>query len=101
MIELNRGRLGAASVTYVHADVFVWEPSERFDSAFTGFFISHIPPDRFARFWERLATWLQPGGGSSDRGRGGSGPSYSGDVVDDGPAFAHRRRLADGRGTRS
>jgi hypothetical protein len=36
-------------VEYVHADVFAWEPVERFDAALTGFFVSHIPPDRFAR----------------------------------------------------
>ena len=98
MIELNRGRFGAANVTYVHADLFAWEPSERFDSALTGFFISHIPPDRFARFWERLATWLQPGGRLFlIEDAAAPGRPYSGDVVDDGPAFAHRRRLADGR----
>jgi SAM-dependent methyltransferase len=98
MIELNRGRFGAANVEYVHADVFTWEPGERFDAALTGFFISHIPPDRFARFWERLATWLEPGGRLFlIEDAAGAGRPYSGDAVQDGPAFAHRRQLADGR----
>ena len=82
----------------MHADVFAWEPGERFDAALTGFFISHIPPDRFARFWERLATWLQPGGRLFlIEDAAAPGRPYSGDAVEDGPAFAHRRRLADGR----
>jgi SAM-dependent methyltransferase len=98
MIELNRGRFGASNVEYVHADVFAWEPDERFDAAMTGFFVSHIPPDRFARFWERLAAWLEPDGALFlvEDAVGPDRP-YTGDVVADGPAFAHRRRLADGR----
>ena len=98
MLELNRGRFGTPNVTYVQSDLFDWEPGERFDTAFTGFFISHVPPDRFASLWERLASWMEPGGRLFlvDDLAGPDRP-YSGDVVEDGPSFAHRRRLADGR----
>ena len=100
MLELNRGRFGTPNVEYRQADLFTWEPveGERFDAAFVGFFISHIPPDRFVGFWERLADWLNPGGAVFlvDDAAGPDRP-YSGDAVLDGPAFAHRRRLADGR----
>ena len=46
MIELN-GALRRGQLEYVQADVFAWEPGERFDAALTGFFILHIPADRF------------------------------------------------------
>jgi SAM-dependent methyltransferase len=98
MLELNRGRHGAPHVSYVEADLFTWEPGERFDAAFGGFFVSHIPPDRWAGYWSRLASWLEPGGSFflvDDLA--GPGRPYSGEAVDDGLAFAHRRRLADGR----
>jgi demethylmenaquinone methyltransferase/2-methoxy-6-polyprenyl-1,4-benzoquinol methylase len=98
MLELNRGRFGTPNVTYVHADLFDWESEERFDAAFMGFFVSHIPPDRWPGFWERLASRLEPGGSLfivDDVA--GPGRPYSGDVVEDGPSFAHRRRLSDGR----
>jgi SAM-dependent methyltransferase len=62
MLSLNRGRFGRGSVEYVHADLFAWEPSEHFDAALAGFFVSHIPAERWTAFWDRLATWLRPGG---------------------------------------
>ncbi|HEY7666718.1 MAG TPA: class I SAM-dependent methyltransferase [Actinomycetota bacterium] len=63
MIELNRERFGRASVEYVLADLFSWEPPERFDAALAGFIVSHIPAERWTAFWGRLATWLRPGAG--------------------------------------
>ena len=98
MLELNRGRFETPNVTYVQADLFEWEWDERFDAAFTGFFVSHIPPDRWSGFWEQLASRLESGGSLfivDDAA--GPGRVYSGDVVQDGPSFAHRRRLSDGR----
>jgi SAM-dependent methyltransferase len=62
MLELNRSRFGRPNVEYVHADAFDWEPGERFDAAVAGFFVSHVPPDRFERFWRQLASWLRPDG---------------------------------------
>lgn len=97
-IELNSGRYGTPNVAYIQADLFDWEPDGRFDAAFIGFFVSHIPPDRWSAFWTRLASWLEPGASAfivDDAA--GPGRPYSGDAVEGGPAFAHRRRLADGR----
>ena len=98
MLELNRARFGTPNVTYLQADLFDWVPDERFDAAFTGFFVSHIPPDRWSRFWNQLASCLEPGGSLfivDDAA--GPGRPYSGDIVEDSPSFAHRRRLLDGR----
>jgi demethylmenaquinone methyltransferase/2-methoxy-6-polyprenyl-1,4-benzoquinol methylase len=98
MLELNRTRFGRPTVEYVQADLFDWEPRQLFDAIFVGFFVSHTPPDRFAAFWSRLATWLAPGGEVFlvDDAAGPARP-YSGDVVRDGPPFAHRRHLPDDR----
>jgi len=100
MLSLNREHTADPRIEYALADVFAWDPpsGERFDLIFMGFFMSHVPPDRFAGFWERLAEWLAPGGRvflCDDRD--GPGRPYSGEAVPAAPAFAHRRRLADGR----
>jgi 2-polyprenyl-3-methyl-5-hydroxy-6-metoxy-1,4-benzoquinol methylase len=99
-IELNRGRYAADHVTYVLADVFSWEPAggQRFDAIVFGFFLSHVPPERFEPFWNRLRGWLTPGGRvffvDDVAARGGT---YFGDVVEGRSGYAHRRTLVDGR----
>jgi SAM-dependent methyltransferase len=62
MLRLNRERVGDARVEYVLADVLSWAPARRFDCAVFGLWLSHVPPGRFAGFWERLRGWLAPGG---------------------------------------
>jgi len=62
MIALARGRPRTADVTFVVADFFGWRPERRYDCAFFGFWLSHVPPERFADFWGRLAACLGPGG---------------------------------------
>jgi SAM-dependent methyltransferase len=101
-LAINRARVADPRVEHVQADLFRWEPPQgvRFDVIFFAFLISHILPDRLEELWDRLAGWLAPGGlvffcddleGAEDR------HSNPGESVDDGPAFAHRRRLSDGR----
>ncbi len=101
-LAINRERLAAAGVEHVHADLFVWEPPEgvRFDLIFFSFLLSHIPPSRFREFWDRLACWLAPGGRvflCDDAPGVETRRSNPGRDALDGPAFAHRRRLNDGR----
>jgi SAM-dependent methyltransferase len=62
MIGLARARLGDRAPELVCADVFAWEPKRRYDCVFFGFWLSHVPPDRFAAFWELLEAWLVPDG---------------------------------------
>jgi ubiquinone/menaquinone biosynthesis C-methylase UbiE len=63
-LAINRERLGAQAerVSYVNADIFTWEPAERFDAIFFGFWLSHVPPERFDAFWAKVREWLAPGG---------------------------------------
>lgn len=63
-IEQNRRRLGddARRVDYQVADFFEWAPTRRYDVVFFSYWLSHVPPQRFETFWERVAACLRPGG---------------------------------------
>jgi demethylmenaquinone methyltransferase/2-methoxy-6-polyprenyl-1,4-benzoquinol methylase len=62
VIAINRGRVEARNVEYVQADMFAWQPRERYDIVFFSFWLSHVPDDRFAAFWQLVAAALVPGG---------------------------------------
>jgi demethylmenaquinone methyltransferase/2-methoxy-6-polyprenyl-1,4-benzoquinol methylase len=101
-LAINRDRVGDPRVQYVNADLYGWEPpaGQRFDLIFFAFLVSHILPDRFEEFWDRLAGWLAPEGVvffCDDVAGIEARRSDPGEPVDQGPDFAHRRRLQDGR----
>jgi SAM-dependent methyltransferase len=62
VLEINRERVGDPSVTYLEADLFSWEPAATYDVCFFGFWLSHVPEERFAGFWEKVKRALAPGG---------------------------------------
>ncbi len=62
MIAINRYRLGITHVDYVEHDLFTFQPERKFDFIFFGFWISHVPSQRFTEFWELIRGWLKPGG---------------------------------------
>jgi demethylmenaquinone methyltransferase/2-methoxy-6-polyprenyl-1,4-benzoquinol methylase len=62
VLAINRARMGDANITYDHADLFTWQPRERYDAVFFSFWLSHVPHDRFAAFWTMVASALAPGG---------------------------------------
>jgi demethylmenaquinone methyltransferase/2-methoxy-6-polyprenyl-1,4-benzoquinol methylase len=67
VLALNRVRIEELgeeqSVRYVQADLFEWEPPRAaFDACVFTFWLSHVPEDRFAAFWEAVATALRPDG---------------------------------------
>ena len=51
-----------ASVRFVGADLFTWQPDRRYDVVFMGFWLSHVPAERFESFWSRVAGALAPRG---------------------------------------
>ena len=55
-------RLGAAQLRLVQADLFSWVPDRRYDVVFFGFWLSHVPLERFASFWSLVADCLKDGG---------------------------------------
>jgi SAM-dependent methyltransferase len=63
VLAINRARIGDRLVTYVEADLFEWAPEPAgYDACVFTFWLSHVPEDRFAAFWERIAGALRPGG---------------------------------------
>ncbi|HUX87572.1 MAG TPA: class I SAM-dependent methyltransferase [Chloroflexota bacterium] len=62
VLAINRERVGSSSVRYVEADLFAWRPDRRFDVVFFGFWLSHVPPDRFEDFWTLVGDCVSPGG---------------------------------------
>jgi len=60
--EINRDRVRADNVDYRLADLFAWQPTERYDFVFMSFWLSHVPFDRFDEFWSKIRTALNPGG---------------------------------------
>ncbi len=62
VIELNRARVGDAPVEYVQADIFGLQLPDRYDVCAFGFWLSHVPDERFAEFWDGVGRALRPGG---------------------------------------
>ena len=61
VLEMNRQRVGDG-VRHIQADLFSWKPDRRYDVVFFSFWLSHVPPELFQRFWDLVATALRPGG---------------------------------------
>jgi SAM-dependent methyltransferase len=62
VLAINRERVGGDRARYLQADLFSWEPDQRYDVVFFAFWLSHVPPERFDSFWELVARCLRPGG---------------------------------------
>lgn len=62
MIAIASARVGAGRVRFVSADLFRWRPDRRYDVVFFGFWLSHVPAERFASFWSLVADCLKPDG---------------------------------------
>jgi demethylmenaquinone methyltransferase/2-methoxy-6-polyprenyl-1,4-benzoquinol methylase len=62
MVAIARDRVRSANVRFEVADVFSWDPSERFDVVFFSAWLSHVPRSRFERFWRSLRGLLSEDG---------------------------------------
>lgn len=62
MIAIASARVGERRVRFVLADLFRWRPDRQYDVVFFGFWLSHVPPERFAPFWSLVSTCLKPDG---------------------------------------
>jgi SAM-dependent methyltransferase len=52
----------AARVTFLHTDLFTWRPPRPYDVVAFGFWLSHVPPQRFEAFWRLVRDALRPDG---------------------------------------
>jgi len=62
MLARAKARVGDERVRFIQADLFTWRPDRRYDFIFFGFWLSHVPEDRFESFWSFIGDSLQPGG---------------------------------------
>jgi trans-aconitate methyltransferase len=79
-LAICRQRVDAARVQLVEADLFSWRPSEHYDLVFFSAWLSHVPPQYFEDFWDRVAGSLTPHGRVF--------------VIDESPAVAEVEHLA-------
>ena len=57
MLALARARVGDDErVAFVEADLFAWRPVRRYDVVCFGFWLSHVPDERFDAFWRSSPT---------------------------------------------
>ncbi len=62
-IELAKSKVGHdPRVRFVVADVFSWEPHLAYDVVYFRFWLTHVPPDLFNDFWDRVRRALKPSG---------------------------------------
>jgi demethylmenaquinone methyltransferase/2-methoxy-6-polyprenyl-1,4-benzoquinol methylase len=62
MLALAAEKVGDRRVRFIQADLFRWRPDRTYDVVFFGFWLSHVPLERFASFWAMVGTCLEPGG---------------------------------------
>jgi SAM-dependent methyltransferase len=62
MLAIAAASVGGDRVHFVQADLFAWQPEGHYDVVFFGFWLSHVPPERFASFWSLVADCLKPEG---------------------------------------
>lgn len=62
MLSRAMRRVRSDAVRFIEADVFSWQPDRRYDAVFFGFWLSHVPEERFEEFWALVADCLEPHG---------------------------------------
>lgn len=62
MLELAAAAAGGDRVRFECVDLFQWRPARRYDAVFFGFWLSHVPDERWSGFWSAVADSLAPGG---------------------------------------
>ncbi|OLZ68943.1 SAM-dependent methyltransferase [Streptomyces sp. IMTB 2501] len=97
VLALARARTASPTVSFIEADLFAWQPPRRYDTVFFAFWLSHVPPTRFADFWDTVAAALAPGGKAIfiDDGPAAAAAAEE-EILANQPAPAALRRLDDG-----
>jgi demethylmenaquinone methyltransferase/2-methoxy-6-polyprenyl-1,4-benzoquinol methylase len=115
VLAINRARVDESSVRYVQADLFNWRPEPAsFDACVFSFWLSHVPEQRFAEFWDMVRNALRPGGRvlfidsartdrstAADHRLPGADESTMTRRLDDGREFRIVKRFYDPRGLQS
>jgi len=86
--------LNTSDAELVRADVFEFEPAQRFDLVFFSFWLSHVPEQRFGEFWSLVRAALVPGGRVFLVDSGAGDTAHTGTDQAD---WEETRSLSDGR----
>jgi len=86
--------LNTSGAELVRADLFEWQPAERFDLVFFSFWLSHVPEEHFEEFWALVRGALAPGGRVFLVDSGAQDTAHTGT---DQEGWKESRSLADGR----
>ena len=62
MLAIASARISDERVGFIEADLFKWAPDRRYDVVFFGFWLSHVPLERFESFWSLVADCLEVDG---------------------------------------
>jgi SAM-dependent methyltransferase len=94
MLAIAAARVGGERVRFIQADLFTWVPDRRYDVVFLGFWLSHVPLERFESFWSMVADGLKEGGRVFFADDGYRTPD---ELVEGESSSTIRRQLDDGR----
>jgi SAM-dependent methyltransferase len=95
MLAVAARRTAGRAVDYRRVDLFEWRPDRRYDRVFFGFWLSHVPPERYPAFWSMVAGALRPGGLAVFVDDSAASTGHE-EWLPDLPAPAATRRLDDG-----
>lgn len=93
MLAIASAQVNSDRVRFICADIFRWKPDRAFDVVFFGFWLSHVPLERFGSFWALVADCLKPAGRVFFVDDGYRTP---GELVEGEASSTIRRRLNDG-----
>jgi demethylmenaquinone methyltransferase/2-methoxy-6-polyprenyl-1,4-benzoquinol methylase len=62
MLAIAAANIHDERVRFMQANLFDWEPDRHYDVVFFGFWLSHVPLERFPSFWSTVGDCLKPGG---------------------------------------
>ena len=62
MLEIARNKFGEERIKYQQADLFEWEPAQKYDLVFFANWLSHVPPAALDEFLDRVQRSIRPDG---------------------------------------
>ena len=93
MLAVAAANVRDGRVRFVQADVFEWTPDQLYDVVFFGFWLSHVPIERFDPFWSTVERSLVAHGRVFFVD---DGYRTAGELIEDESSETIRRRLNDG-----
>lgn len=62
MLDIARQKLSDERISFQQADLFHWEPVQKYDLIFFANWLSHVPPAALDEFLNKVRRSIQPGG---------------------------------------